>query len=82
MSTYAYVRVSDASQHEDRQMVAMDEMGIPQENIFLDKQSGKNTARPGLQRLMARVERGDAIIVESVSRFARTREICWSSLKS
>jgi DNA invertase Pin-like site-specific DNA recombinase len=76
MGTYSYVRVSDISQHEDRQMIAMAELGIPRENIFLDKQSGKNMARPGLQKLMAIVERGDTIVVESVSRFARnTRDL-------
>ena len=76
MNTYGYVRVSAQDQREDRQMIAMDELGIPRENIFLDKQSGKNTARPGLQKLMANVEQGDTIIVESVSRFARnTRDL-------
>jgi len=65
MSTYSYVRVSDVSQHEDRQLIAMDALGIPRENIFIDKQSGKNTARPGLQRLMATVNCGDTIVVES-----------------
>ena len=73
---YGYVRVSAQDQHEDRQMIAMDALGIPRKNIFLDKQSGKNTARPGLQKLMATVEQGDTIIVESVSRFARnTRDL-------
>jgi len=49
----------------------METMKIPSENIFLDKQSGKNTARPGLQKLLAKVKRGDTVVVESVSRFAR-----------
>ena len=49
----------------------MDALKIPHENIFIDKQSGKNTARPGLQKLLATVQKGDKIIVESVSRFAR-----------
>jgi len=71
MSTYSYVRVSDISQHLDRQTIAMNALGVPRENIFIDKQSGKNTVRPGLQQLLASVERGDTIIVESVSRFAR-----------
>ncbi|MDR0288164.1 MAG: recombinase family protein, partial [Clostridiales bacterium] len=48
----------------------------PKENIFTDKQSGKNTQRPGLQKLLATVERGDTVVVESVSRFARnTRDL-------
>ena len=76
MNTYGYVRVSAQDQHEDRQMIAMDALGIPRQNIFLDKQSGKNTARPGLQKLLATVDQGDTIIVESVSRFARnTRDL-------
>ena len=44
---------------------------IPHERIFIDKQSGKNTARPGLQKLLAKVKCGDTVVVESVSRFAR-----------
>ena len=76
MKRYGYIRVSDAYQNEDRQLDAMRELGIPQGRIFMDKQSGKNTARPGLQRLLATVKRGDTVIVESVSRFARnTRDL-------
>ena len=68
--------MSDISQHLDRQTVAMGALGIPKENIFLDKQSGKNTARPGLQKLLTTVRPGDTIVVESVSRFARnTRDL-------
>jgi len=71
MSIYSYVRVSDVSQHTDRQIIAMNEYGVPPENIFIDKLSGKNTARPSLQSLLATVKCGDTVIVESVSRFAR-----------
>ena len=76
MKTWGYVRISDVSQCEDRQIIAMNEQGISAENIFMDKQSGKNTARPGLQKLLVTVESGDTVIVESVSRFARnTRDL-------
>ena len=76
LDTYGYVRVSSADQNEDRQMIAMSELKIPPSNIFTDKQSGKNTARPGLQQLLATVQKGDTVIVESVSRFARnTRDL-------
>ncbi|MDR0273109.1 MAG: recombinase family protein, partial [Clostridiales bacterium] len=44
---------------------------IPSKNIFIDKQSGKDTARPGLRKLIAKVKCGDTVVVESVSRFAR-----------
>ena len=49
----------------------METLRIPHDHIFSDTQSGKNMARPNLQRLLDRVERGDTVIVESVSRFAR-----------
>ena len=76
MKTYGYVRISAVDQNELRQLVAMDKLGIPKKNIYMDKQSGKNTARPGLQKLLATVKSGDTIIVESVSRFARnTRDL-------
>ena len=76
MQTYGYIRVSDASQNLDRQQFAMSELRIPKENIFMDKQSGKNTARPGLQELLDTVQQGDTVMVEAVSRFARnTRDL-------
>jgi DNA invertase Pin-like site-specific DNA recombinase len=76
MSVYGYVRVSTAEQCEDRQIIAMNNLRIPHKNIYIDKQSGKNTARPGLQKLLSTIKRGDTVIVESVSRFARnTRDL-------
>jgi len=49
----------------------MEERGIPQERIFLERLSGKDTKRPILQSLMNRVQHGDTVVVESISRFAR-----------
>jgi len=73
---YSYVRVSSLDQNPDRQIDAMTALGIPPERIFIDKQSGKNTARPQLQKLLEKVQAGDTVIVESVSRFARnTRDL-------
>ena len=76
MATYGYVRVSSADQCEDRQIIAMQKLGVPSVNVYIDKQSGKNTARPGLQKLMSVIKSGDTVIVESISRFARnTRDL-------
>ena len=76
MKMYGYIRVSSTDQNEDRQIIAMDELGILKENIYMDKLSGKNTARPGLQKLLATIKQGDIIYVESFSRFARnTRDL-------
>jgi len=76
MAEFGYIRVSTAEQNENRQIDAMNALKIPSEQIFIDKQSGKNTARPGLQKLLAEVRHGDTVVVESVSRFARnTRDL-------
>ena len=54
----------------------MSDLKIPSENIFMDKQSGKDTKRPQLKALMEIVQSGDTVIVESISRFARnTRDL-------
>ena len=42
MAVYGYVRVSTKEQNEDRQMIALREMGVEQANIFMDKQSEKD----------------------------------------
>jgi DNA invertase Pin-like site-specific DNA recombinase len=76
MATYGYVRVSSADQNEDRQMIAMKDLNIPEKQIYMDKLSGKDTKRPELQRLMVKVQSGDTVMVESISRFARnTRDL-------
>ena len=76
MLKYGYCRVSSVDQNENRQLDSMETLGIPRSQIFIDKQSGKDTARPGLKKLLSTVKQGDTVIVESVSRFARnTRDL-------
>ena len=65
-----YIRVSTEEQNEARQEVLMNELGV--EQIFIDKQSGTNTARPALKEMMSFVRAGDTVVVESISRFARS----------
>lgn len=65
----AYVRVSTEEQNTLRQEVMLKELGVNE--IFIDKASGKNTDRPELMRMMEYVRKGDRVIVESISRFAR-----------
>ena len=52
MNIYGYVRVSSTDQNEDRQMIALREVGIPEKNIFMDKQSGKDFDRPNYKKLV------------------------------
>lgn len=76
MKTYGYVRVSSKEQQEHRQILAMEGMGISPDEIFMEKQSGKDVNRPELQSLMKKVQAGDTVVVESISRFARnTRDL-------
>lgn len=46
MKEYGYVRVSSREQNEIRQLIAIREAGVLQENVFIDKQSGKDFNRP------------------------------------
>lgn len=68
---YAYVRVSSKDQHEDRQIANMIEQGIPAENIFTDKQSGKDFNRPEYIRLMNTIKEGDVVYLHSIDRLGR-----------
>ena len=52
---YGYIRVSSKEQNEERQYIAMREFGIQNENIILDKQSGKNFERPGYIQLTGKL---------------------------
>ena len=69
-----YARVSSESQKEDRQIAMFEQAGV--ERYFLDKASGKNTDRPEYHAMMAFVREGDTLLVESISRLARsTRDL-------
>ena len=71
MSDYGYVRVSTAEQNEDRQMIAMNEAGVPKGNIFADKQSGKDFERPAYKKLMKKLKPGDVVYFKSIDRMGR-----------
>lgn len=69
-----YVRVSTEEQNTARQEIMLRELGV--DELFVDRASGKNADRPELNRMMNFVRRGDTVIVESISRFARnTRDL-------
>ena len=68
---YGYIRVSTKDQNEDRQRIAMQEAGVPQNAIFSDKQSGKNFDREGYHRLLKKLKPGDTLIVKSIDRLGR-----------
>jgi len=71
---YGYVRVSSKEQNEDRQLLALLEYGVHEENIFIDKQSGKDFNRPKYQQLMKTMIPGDTLFVKSIDRLGRDYE--------
>jgi len=74
MAAYGYIRVSFADQNENRQYDAMKELKIPDEQIFIDKQSGKNFNRTAWKALIEMLAQGDLLYVKSIDRLGRNYE--------
>lgn len=68
---YGYIRVSTREQNEDRQRLALAALPVPEENIYMDKQSGKDFERPQYRRLVPRLRRDDLLYVKSIDRLGR-----------
>ena len=71
---YGYARVSSKDQNEDRQMVALVKTGIQKQNIFIDKQSGKDFKRDQYQKLLRKLRPDDLLYVKSIDRLGRNYE--------
>ncbi len=71
MTEYGYARVSSTDQNEDRQMLALNNRGLGKENIFIDKQSGKDFKRPQYIELVSKLKKGDLLYVLSIDRLGR-----------
>ena len=74
MKIYGYVRVSSRDQNEDRQLIALKEVGIPEKCIYLDKQSGKDFNRPQYKKLLRKMKRDDLLYIKSIDRLGRNYE--------
>ena len=68
---YGYVRVSSLEQNEDRQLLEMERLKIPKQNVFIDKQSGKDFNRPQYIKLHEILKKGDLLYVKSIDRLGR-----------
>ena len=68
---YGYIRVSSRDQNEDRQLLAIQQLSIAQENIFIDKQSGKDFQRPQYKRLVRKLKKDDVLYIKSIDRLGR-----------
>ena len=68
---YGYIRVSTREQNEDRQVIALREVGVPEKNVYIDKQSGKNFERPQYKKLLRKMKKDDLLYIKSIDRLGR-----------
>ena len=68
---YGYIRVSTRDQNGDRQVIALREMAVPEGNIYMDKQSGKDFQRPQYKKLVRHLKKDDLLYIKSIDRLGR-----------
>ena len=71
---YGYIRVSSTDQNEDRQLIALHEVGVTDKNIYMDKLSGKDFNRPQYKKLVKKMRSGDLLFILSIDRLGRNYE--------
>ena len=71
INIYGYMRVSSKEQNEDRQKIALTEMGVPENNIYMDKQSGKDFERTQYKRLLRKLNEKSVLYIKSIDRMGR-----------
>ncbi len=71
---YGYIRVSSKDQNEGRQLIALREVDVPEKNIYMDKQSGKDFNRPQYKKLVRKLKKDDLLYIKSIDRLGRNYE--------
>lgn len=71
MATYGYIRVSTKEQCEDRQRLAMDDLNVKFDRIYMDKSSGKDFDREEYKKLVSILLSGDLLYIKSIDRLGR-----------
>ena len=74
MSVYGYIRVSSKDQKEDRQQIALKEVGVELRNIYIDKQSGKDFNRPQYKKMLRKLKKDDLLYIKSIDRLGHNYE--------
>ncbi len=74
MNIYGYIRVSTREQNEDRQMIALREVGVSEKLIYMDKRSGKDFERPQYKKLVRKLKKDDLLYIKSIDRLGRNYE--------
>ncbi|ABX81695.1 recombinase family protein [Acholeplasma laidlawii] len=73
--TYAYIRVSSKTQLIDRQLSEIHKLNIPNKNIFVDKESGKDFNRKQYKRLKSKLKKDDLVVIKSIDRLGRNYQM-------
>lgn len=68
---YGYIRVSAKDQNEERQLIAMKELDVNLDRIFMDKQSGKDFQRPQYKKMVRELKKKDLLYIKSIDRLGR-----------
>ena len=71
MNVYGYVRVSSRDQSEDRQLIAMKKLGVPESGIYVDKESGRDFDRPMYREMVRELNKNDLVYIKSIDRLGR-----------
>lgn len=71
MGKFGYIRVSSKEQNDDRQVIAMSGAGIPEENLYTDRQSGKDFKRPAYRKMVRKMKKDDVLYIKSIDRLGR-----------
>ena len=74
MNVYGYIRVSGKDQKEVRQQIALKEAGVEHQNIYVDKQSGKDFNRPQYKKMLRKLKKDDLLYIKSIDRLGRNYE--------
>lgn len=72
---YGYVRVSSITQNIDRQLEELYRLGLSNDQVFIDKQSGKDFERTSYQKLKRKIKKDDLLIIKSIDRLGRNYDM-------
>ena len=81
MAKYFSARVSTKDQNLARQLEAAKTYGIPEENIFCDKISGRRKDRPEYEKMKALLQPGDEVYFKELDRIGRDKSLITEELK-
>ena len=78
---YGYMRVSTKAQNLNRQEDALLEFGVEKNNIFADKESGKNFNREKYQEMKSILKRNDVLVIKELDRLGRNKKMVKEELE-